>query len=168
MTETVLPDIVETIYALLKANWTAGNTETRTPAIFKRKKAQARDKNVRNTDTVFIYDKALLEKDVGIMSIHENIEHNVSVELHTFFHTSTEDARRHYNRMKAEVNRIIAANHTDPTSYARWVSAGDNEAADDNYQVVRQKGSHIIYDHAHETRGVLEFVGYIYFRLKQT
>lgn len=168
MTETVLPDIVETVFKLLKDGWTAGNTESRTPEFYKRKRQQARSKNVRNKDVVFIYDKALLEADVGIMAIHETAEHNVSVELHTFFHTSSEDARRHWNRMKSETNRIIALNHACPTSYARWNSATDKEQADFDFSIIRQKGSHILYDHPIETRGVLEFVGHIYYRVKQT
>ncbi len=150
MTETKEADPVETMFALLKAGWTAGNTDGRTPRFYKREIGQRADWS--HHDVILIYDKAYADKDVGIMRAHTTHIHNLSVEVRS------PRARRQTKRMKAEVDRLI--NGWDPvtsTSYVHYKDSTTNTSSDWSYDEIEKAGSNIPFDAKDGTRIVLEY-----------
>lgn len=159
MAETKIPDIVETLYALLKVNWTSGNTNTRTPIIYRRQHMKKADDSSGGQDVIIIYDKASVTPDRGVMHAHRDYEDNASIEIRT------PQSPRQAKRMQAEVERILNANDKDPTSYVEYNSSTDNTAATWDYSLIEQLGVNPLWTHDEWTRKVIEVRATKYFRV---
>jgi hypothetical protein len=163
MAETKLPDIVETLYGLFLAQWTAGNTNDRTPNFTKRTRIDTMDHG--SHDAVGFYDKASNEEDVGIMHAHTEYEHFASIEVRTSY---GDPARRHANRMKSESQRIVNTNGSYPTSYIEYKSSTDNEVADFKYDILEVTGSNVAWDGPNDCRLVIEVKAVKYYKTQHT
>jgi len=157
MAETKIPDIVETLYALLTVNWTAGNTNSRTPQVYRRQHMKSADDLSGGQDVIIIYDKASNILDEGIMHAHRTYEDNASIEIRC------PDGPRQAKRMQAEVLRIIHGNHSSPTSYVEYNSSSDNTAGTWNYDLIELLGVNNIWTHDGLTRKAIEVVAWKYY-----
>jgi hypothetical protein len=156
MAETKIPDIVETLHAILKAGWTSGNTNSRTPQFFRRQHIKPADH--ATDDVVVIYDKASTTHDRGIMYKHTNYEDYASIEVRT------SRGPRQAKRMQAEVERLINANHSSPTSYVEYESLTSNTASSFNYDLLEKTGINRPWVHDEGTRTVIEVKGTVYYQ----
>lgn len=166
MSETKLPDVVETLYAILNVNWTSGNTNSRTPVFYKRGIIKTADHT--SDDVVVIYDKAAIEGDAGIMHAHTTYEHHATIEVRTSYNTTNIDSRRQANAMRSEIMRIINGNGKDPTSYIFYDTASNNEAAAFDYSIIEVEGSNLVWDGREDSRWAIEVKATKYYQVQHT
>jgi len=166
MAETKLPDVIETLYALLSVGWTSGNANDRTPLFFKRGELKRADHT--SDDVVGIYDKAALEGDVGILHAHTTYEHHATVEVRTSYTATDVTARRQANAMRSEIARIINAGGKTPTTYTRYDSSTSYEAAAFNYDLIEIVGSNPVWDGKDDCRWAVEVKATKYWQVQHT
>ena len=160
MAETLLPDIVETLYAILSVNWTNGNTNSRTPTFYKRE-ATRREEH-QNTDSIIIYDKASTITERGIMHQHATYKDYATIECRT------SQGPRQAQRMKIEVQRIIHANDSVPTCYTSYTDASTYTAATSPYDTIEVKGTNRPWVSDEDTRLTVEVEGCLIYEVHWT
>lgn len=102
-----VPDPQLTVQTLLSANWSNGNTNSRTPK-FVTGTTKGLDLNV--SDEVRIYITSMTSDDEGVSGAHLTRTDRVSIDCRT------KKDRSHMFKMMSEVERILASNRITPST----------------------------------------------------
>ena len=115
----VAPDPVLTLTSLISGAYNTANVDSRSATI--------QDPTLRNVDDskdidiIKIYNVSSETPPVGIFNRDENITDVLSIDIQTTYGSEnnrdlTVTGREHIVKVKQEIERIIAANRSDPTS----------------------------------------------------